>query len=246
MHTINDVSKLFIDLETTGLDPRKDRICQIAMILPDGTEFESLVNPLLPIPSSATALHGVTDEMVAEAPSFKDLAPALIHALEAADCFVAYNFSFDFQFLQYELKRSVEYELDESTFSFIDPYRIFKKMFPHKLSNAYLFYTGKEMEVVHSAIIDIRCTKEVLEQQEQRYQDLFAKDVKVIESETIGDITILGKWFISSNNKICFRQGKYKDQIVDSRLHSDYLQWIASLDDTTLSERRYIKNRLNK
>ena len=240
-----DKKLLFIDLETTGLQPHKDRICQIGAILPDGKEIDWLINPECKIPEKTTEFHGITNEMVKDAPKFADVAEDLVKALEATDCFVAYNFMFDFQFLQYELHRNTGYKLKEQDFIFLDPYKIFKKMYPHTLSNAYKFYTGKDIENSHNAMVDIRCTKEVLEGQNQKYPDLFAQGLKHVEKETIGEISILGKWFTQKDNLIYFSQGKHKNEVVDMNKHHSYLQWIASLEDTTLSEKNYIDD-LNK
>lgn len=230
---------IYIDLETTGLNPNTDRICQLGVILTDGTEINSLINPKMQIPQATTDLHGITNEMVKDAPGFEELAGQLVDHLEAAEVFVAYNYAFDFQFLQNELFKTVQYELKESDFVFLDPYKIFRTMFPHNLSNAYKFYTGQEMQGAHSAIHDIRATKVVLEAQETQYPDLFAKGLKEVERITIGDTSILGKWFKAQDDLISFKQGKHRGETV-AKIHKDYLKWIYSLEDITMSERRFI------
>lgn len=238
--------QIFIDLETTGLNPANDRICQIGAILPNGEEIDTLINPQVPIPQATTEIHGITNDMVKTAPLLKDVAPQLISALQEAEIFVAYNFVFDFQVLQYELLRAAQYSLDESDFTFIDPYKIFRKMFPHNLSNAYHFYTGKIMEGAHSAILDVRATREVLAKQAEIYQELFAKSPKEIETYTIGDTSMIGKWFEKiADNKFKFKQGKFRGAVVGPE-HKDYLKWIYGLEDTSFSEKRYISSFLNK
>lgn len=235
-------SQLFIDLETTGLDPTKDRICQIGMILPDGKEFESLVNPEVPIPESSTSLHGITDEMVKSAPKFKDLSKLIVEALEASEIFIAYNYIFDFGFLQHSLYREIKYELRESSFTFIDPYRIFKKMYPHSLQNAHRFYTGEEFQDAHNAIADIKATKKILEKQKEFYPDFFLQSPKDIEEQSIGKYKILGRWFEVKEDGIYFKQGKHKGEKFSKEDHLGYIQWIASLDDIALSERFLISD----
>lgn len=234
-------SHIYVDLETTGLNPNQDRVCQVGIILPNGKEIDVLINPEIPISPSSTELHGITNEKVKDAPKFIDIANELISGLEEAEIFVAYNFTFDFQFLQNELFRTVHYELRESDFTFFDPYKIFRKMFPHNLSNAYYFYTGKKIEGAHGAINDIRCTKEILEKQKEIYLQLFAHQPKEIEEITIGDTSIIGKWFSRTDGSIRFKQGKYRGEVV-GKTHSDYLHWIYSLEDVTMSERRFISN----
>ena len=230
---------IFVDLETTGLNPSQDRICQIGIILADGKEINMLINPGIAIPASVTAVHGITNEMVRNAPKFEDIAAELINGLEEANIFVAYNFTFDFQFLQNELFRTVHYELKEEDFAFIDPYKIFRKMFPHNLANAYYFYTGKQIIGAHSAINDIRATKEVLDRQKELYIDLFTKDAKEIEELTVGDTSIIGKWFGKVDGDIRYKQGKYRGELVN-KSQETYLQWIYGLEDVTMSEKRYI------
>lgn len=239
-------SYIFIDLETTGLCPNNDRICQIGMVLPDGSEFEALINPEIPIPQSVTAVHGITDEQVKDAPLFSDVADIVIDALKNANIFVAYNFLFDFQVLQNELFRARHYVLDEADFIFIDPYRIFRKMHPHTLSNAYKFYVGQELEGAHSAIHDIRAAKAVLEKQKEIYPELFSKSEKEVADFTVGDTSIIGKWFEkSTDGKIIYKQGKYKNATVIPE-HKEYLKWIYGLSDNTFSERRFISSVIKK
>jgi DNA polymerase-3 subunit epsilon len=235
---------IYIDLETTGLNPNQDRICQLGVILDDGSEINSLINPEMNIPKQVSDLHGITNELVKDAPKLIDFAARLVDELEAAQVFVAYNYAFDFQFLQNELFRTVQYELREDDFVFIDPYRIFKTMFPHNLSNAYKFYTAKEFNEAHNAIHDIRATKEVLIAQQALYPELFAKGLKSVEQQTIGDTSILGKWFKSVDEKIIFKQGKHRGETV-AKVHKDYLKWIYSLEDISMSERRFISKFIN-
>jgi len=232
-------SQIFIDLETTGLNTNQDRVCQIGAIFSDGSELDTLINPHKNIPQEVIDITGITNESVKDAANFEDYADQLIKGLEEAESFVAYNFTFDFQVLQNELFRTVQYDLKEEDFTFVDPYKIFRKMFPHTLSNAYLFYTGKKMENAHNALADIRATKTVLEKQQEQYTDLFAKGLKEIQQETIGDTSILGKWFEKKDDSFSFKQGKHRGERVEVN-HSNYLKWIYSLEDITRSEKRYI------
>ncbi len=238
--------QIFVDIEATGLSPVNDRICQLGIIKVDGSEIDFLINPQMPMPAEVIKLHGITDDMVKDAPLFEDIADTVIQALEEADTFVAYNAVFDFQFLQYELFRTVKYKLKETDFVFLDPYRIFKTLFPQNLANAYKFYTGKDLANAHSAIYDIRATKEILEQQIIQYPEFFKQAPKAIEEQTMGDMSILGKWFRNENGVIFFSQGKYKNAAVDSAKHLSYLKWIYGLEDITLSEKRYIEDRLHE
>ncbi|MBK7846232.1 MAG: ethanolamine utilization protein [Zoogloea sp.] len=98
----------FIDVETTGANPVVDRITEIAVLrVEDGELVErwsSLVNPGIPIPGNIQSLVGITDEMVADAPAFAELAGPIRRLL--ADCiFVAHNARFDYGFIKNEFQR---------------------------------------------------------------------------------------------------------------------------------------------
>lgn len=241
-----DNSKIiYVDLETTGLDVNNDRICQIGAVLPGGEQMDLLVNPEMNIPAESTKIHHITNEMVIDAPILSDVADQVIASLEKAEVFVAYNFMFDFQVLQNELFRTVQYSLNESDFTFIDPFKIFNKMFPRTLANAYQFYTGEKMENAHNALADILATKRVLEEQEKAYPDLFDKGIEEVSRQTIGSSVILGKWFTVNDENVIFTRGKHKGEVVGFE-HESYLKWIYNLDDSTNSERRYISDMLGK
>jgi DNA polymerase-3 subunit epsilon len=99
---------IFLDLETTGAAAQFDRITEIGLIEVDRGrpvgEWSSLVNPERPIPSTIESLTGITDAMVADAPTFAELAPELYQRL-AGKTLVAHNARFDFGFLRQEFRR---------------------------------------------------------------------------------------------------------------------------------------------
>ena len=96
-----------IDIETTGGRPQFDKITEIAVFVHDGNKiidkFESLVNPEQTIPYFITALTGISNEMVADAPKFYELAKKIIEITEG-NIFVAHNAKFDYGFIQEEFK----------------------------------------------------------------------------------------------------------------------------------------------
>ena len=98
----------FIDVETTGLSPRAARVCEVAAISFRGSdrvaELAELVNPGAPIPAEVSKIHGITDEMVKDSPSFAAVAPRLLALLENS-VIVAHNAEFDIAFLSAELER---------------------------------------------------------------------------------------------------------------------------------------------
>jgi len=98
----------FIDVETTGLSPRAARVCEVAAISFRGSErvgtLAELVNPGLPIPAEVSRIHGITDVMVKDSPSFGGVAPRLLAMLENT-VLVAHNAEFDLGFLKAEFER---------------------------------------------------------------------------------------------------------------------------------------------
>lgn len=97
-----------IDIETTGGRAVKDKITEIAIVLHDGRQvidtFETLINPEVPIPYGITELTGITNEMVADAPRFYEVARKIVEMTEGA-VFVAHNVRFDYSFIQEEFRR---------------------------------------------------------------------------------------------------------------------------------------------
>lgn len=96
-----------IDIETTGGDPRKDRITEIAIYRYDGQQvtdsFTSLINPEVPIPDRITYLTGIDNDMVKDAPRFYEVARQIVEITEGS-IFVAHNARFDYGFIQKEFR----------------------------------------------------------------------------------------------------------------------------------------------
>ena len=163
------------DLETTGLDIVKDRIIQISYIKvsPDGTEerVNQFVNPGRPIPQQVVAITGITDEQVADAPAFKDIATKLRQAFTGCD-FAGFNSNhFDIPMLAEEfLRAGIDFDFSKSRL--IDAQNIFHKMERRNLAAAYKFYCGRKMEddfQAHLADQDTEATYRVLQGQLDMY-----------------------------------------------------------------------------
>jgi len=163
------------DIESTGVNAEHDRIVEIAVlkIQPDGTSRSNVrrVNPEMPIPPSATAVHGISDADVAGCPPFSEIAPKLADYL--ADCDLAgYNLlNFDVPMLENEFRRAgVPFSMAGR--KIIDVYNIFCKLYPRTLGAAYEFFCGKKLEDAHSADADTLATWEVLAGQLARHPEL--------------------------------------------------------------------------
>ncbi|MFQ3579123.1 MAG: 3'-5' exonuclease, partial [Bacteroidales bacterium] len=166
---------VFFDLETTGINPATDRIVEISLlkVWPNGKqELKTYrINPEMPIPPRATEVHGITDEDVKNAPTFKMIATELVNILRDADI-AGYNCNkFDIPLLAEEFLRA-DVEFDFKKRNIIDVMVIFMKKEPRNLEAAYKFYCNKELENAHSANADTMATFEVFAQQLEKYEDL--------------------------------------------------------------------------
>lgn len=163
------------DTETTGTNPRTDRIIEIACVKihPDGRreEWVRRVNPRQPIPPASTAIHGIGDGDVRDAPTFRDVAPELARFLEGCDL-AGFNITgFDLPVLRAEfLRAGVPFPVADRRL--VDAQRIFFAREPRHLSAAARFYRGLEHGGAHSALADAVMTLEVIAGQLERYADL--------------------------------------------------------------------------
>ncbi|HQR45298.1 MAG TPA: 3'-5' exonuclease [Thermoanaerobaculia bacterium] len=166
---------VFFDLETTGTEKMLDRIVEIAAIAvpPEGPPrvFDRLVNPGVRIPSEASAVHGISDADVADAPTFRDLVPELLAFLGDADL-AGYNVrAFDIPVLQKEFERAgATFSLERRRI--VDMQTIFFKKEPRDLAAALRLFAGRDHGGAHAALADVVATAEVLAGQLRRYPDL--------------------------------------------------------------------------
>ena len=156
---------VFFDLETTGKKVYSDRIVEIsaAKITRDGSmEVRTKrINPEMPIPPSATAIHGIRDEDVKNEPTFKALSSSLYKFFDNCDLGGYNAVRFDIPLLMEEFKRAGITTFSTLGKRIIDPQIIFHKMEPRDLSAALKFYCGRELEAAHSAEADILTTIDV-------------------------------------------------------------------------------------
>lgn len=166
---------IVFDLETTGLDLVKDRVIQISYIKvwPDGREErgDHMVNPGKSISPEVVELTGITNEMVADKPTFKDIVPTLAETFAGCD-FAGFNSNhFDVPMLAEEFLRA-GINFDFSKARLIDAQTIFHKMEQRNLAAAYKFYCGRKMEddfQAHRADQDTEATYRVLMAELDRY-----------------------------------------------------------------------------
>ena len=227
---------IIFDLETTGINVSTDRIVEISYlkVYPDHREDMKTyrVHPTVPIPKAATAVHGITDEDVKDAPTFAEIAPTLIESFEGCD-FAGYNSNkLDLPLLAEEFIRA-KIDFDLKKCNVIDVLVVFYKKEQRTLSAAYRFYCDKELTGAHSAEVDVRATYEVLQAQLDRYADL-PNDIDQLSkySAHTRSVDFAGRIVYNDMNEEIFNFGRYKGQTVVSVLAADpsYYSWMMNGD----------------
>ena len=163
------------DIESTGVAARKDRIIELAAIklMPDGTEISQcwLMNPGVKIPPETTAIHGISDEIVKDCPTFADKADEIFAFFEGCDLSGFNADRFDIPCLEEEFAR-VGKNFAPSSRKHVDVQRIYHRKEPRDLTAAVRFYLGRDHAGAHGAEADTRATLEVLKAQMAKYDDL--------------------------------------------------------------------------
>ena len=249
---------IIFDLETTGLDLVKDKIIQIAYIkvYPDGKEERKslFINPGVKIPKEVTAITGISDEMVAGQPTFKELSSQLLSVFDGCDIAGFNSNHFDVPLLAEEfLKAGIDF--DFSKCRLIDVQTIFHKMERRNLEAAYEFYCGRKMKddfPPHQADNDTEATYRVLQGQLDMYRP---ERQESADRQLVNDIEALAEFSKTNNNvdfagriiwketvnaagekvrQEVFNFGKYKGIPVAEVLRRDpgYYGWILNGDFT--------------
>lgn len=271
------------DLEATGLDLVNDRIIQISYVKvsPGDKEGEEerksiFVNPGKPIPAFVQQLTGITDDMVKDAPTFKQLAKQLADSFIGCD-FAGFNSDrFDVPMLAEEFLRA-GIDFDFSKCRLIDAQNIFHKREPRNLAAAYRFYTGHKMEDdfrAHRADQDAEATYRVLMGELDKYDpttveepsQALPNDMNVLaeESRMNNNVDFAGRivWedVKGKNGKALtdkdgkplrhevFNFGKYKGHVVTDVLHRDpgYYSWMLNADFTLNTKQVLTRIRLRE
>jgi len=226
----------FFDLETTGVNISKDRIVEISIlkIFPNGKEESKtwLVNPEMPIPQEVVAIHGITDEDVADKPMFKELAKEIYNMIKDSDLAGFNSNRFDIPLLAEELLRA-EVDFDMKNRVAVDVQTIFHKMEQRTLGAAYKFYCEKELVGAHGAEADTRATFEVLKAQIAKYEEI-ENDTKFLAEFSSRKQFADFAGFIVFNKKgeECFSFGKHKGKLVSDVLEGEpgYFGWLLNAD----------------
>ena len=225
---------VFFDLETTGVNITTDRIVEISVVkvFPNGEEMRKTyrINPEMPIPPQATAVHGISDADVADCPKFKQKAKELVEIFSDADI-AGYNSNkFDVPLLAEEFIRAgVDFDLKKR--NFVDVMSIFMKKEPRNLSAAYKFYCNGDLENAHSANADTEATYEVFKAQVERYGDI-GNDISEISkfSSYNNNADFMGRLIYDADHRVVINFGKYKGMLLTDVFKRDsaYYDWMMT------------------
>lgn len=226
---------LVFDIESTGLDIANDRIVEISAlkIMPNGDQEIKTrrLNPTIPISPEAEAIHGISNEDVADCPTFREVAKSLAQWITGCD-FAGFNaIKFDIPLLAEEfLRAGVQFNFRKR--KVVDVQNIFHKMEQRTLVAAYKFYCDKELEEAHSAEADTIATYEVLEAQIERYKDELENDISFLAqfSTKSKSLDYAGRIALDENDTPIINFGKYRGKKVVEVLERDpsYYAWIMN------------------
>ncbi len=242
----------FFDLETTGINISKDRIVEISVlkIFPNGNKESKtwLVNPKIPIPDEVSNIHGITDDMVMNEPSFDSIGIHVKEMINKCDLGGFNSNKFDIPLLAEEFLRN-EIDFNLENIKCIDVQNIFHKMEKRTLGAAYKFYCQKDLIDAHSSKADTLATFEVLEAQIEKYSELennvdFLSDF----SSRNKSVDLAGFIIYNKDNIPCFSFGKHKGKTVDFIIENEpgYLGWILNSDFPMYTKKILTKLRLSK
>ena len=226
----------FFDLETTGLNVAKDRVVEISIlkVFPNGNKESKtwMVNPEIPIPPKTIPIHGITDEKVANEPTFKQLSRDIYSMIKESDLAGFNSDRFDIPLLAEEMLRA-GIDVDFKKHLTVDVQTIFHKMEKRNLSAAYKFYCGKDLNNAHSAEVDTNATYEVLKSQIKKYDEL-ENDISKLStfSKRQKSVDFAGFIILDEDRDAAFNFGKHKGEKVIEVFEREpgYFSWLLNAD----------------
>ena len=152
---------LYLDLETTGLEVHRAKICQLGIIYKDKRK-SILVNPGISIPEGASKVHGIYDHMIKDSPQFNEISQKLLELINECDVVCGYNIrKYDWPILYIEFLRC-GIELPDKVI--LDVYEMIADLEKtKKLKDVYMRMIGIDLKGAHDALNDIQATKDVYE-----------------------------------------------------------------------------------
>ena len=243
---------VFFDLETTGINIAKDKVVEISIlkVFPNGNKESKtwLVNPEMAIPNESSEIHGITDEKVANEPTFKELAPSINEMIADSDLAGFNSNRFDIPLLAEELMRA-GIDFDMNNRKAVDVQTIFHKKEQRTLSAGYQFYCGKELVGAHGAEADTNATYEILLAQVDKYDDLENTIDSLSAYSTHGKrADFAGFILFNDKDEEIFSFGKYKGRTVEAvfKENPGYNAWMQNADFPLYTKKvlREIKERM--
>lgn len=221
------------DVETTGTNVEADRVVQIAAVKRnlDGTTEQKniLINPTIPIPEGASEVHGITDEMVKDAPTFKQIAVAFKAWFKDCDICGFNSDQFDVPIVSAEFNRIGMVFIDWEC-NFLDVIKMYRHFYPNKLTDIYKRLFGVDFDNAHDALSDVLATNKVLDKvAELNFEESIT--VKEVDDLLQGDrkrFDIAGKIYINTEGVHCWSFGKNIDQPIKSDM--GFVNWVLSKD----------------
>ncbi len=242
----------FFDLETTGTNVAKDRIVEISIlkIFPNGNKESKtwLVNPEMHIPDEVVAIHGISNEKVANEPTFKELSKEIYAMIRDSDLGGFNSDRFDIPLLAEEMLRA-DIDFDMKNTVSVDVQTIFHKMEKRTLGAAYKFYCDKDLTKAHSAEADTHATYEVLLSQLERYGELENNIKKLSEFTTRKQLVDFAGFIIQDEDgDETFSFGKHKGKKVNDVLEKEpgYFGWILNADFPLYTKKVLTQIKLSK
>lgn len=244
---------VFLDIESTGVDPQRDRIVELSLVIfrPERDEPEirtRRLNPGVPIPAEATEVHGITDDDVVTEPEFRRIAEGLLFLLEDCDLAGTNIRRYDLPMLIAEFERC-GMRFDHQGRRILDTQVVFYAEEPRDLSAAVRFYLDRGHDGAHGAEADALASAEVLTAQVQRYDlptDLDELHARM--DETIRFETEVDRWWDTSDEdprQWVFKRGKHKGEKLGSASVRGYLEWMCGkADDMPVDVKEVAQNML--
>jgi DNA polymerase-3 subunit epsilon len=224
-----DRALVILDVETTGLDSEKDYIVELSMVKYDrilmkqNIYFQGFKVPI-DIPAEVTAIHGITNDMLEDCPTFNDEYKNIISFLNGCDL-GGYNVMFDISFLSVAFDRCGY--IFSSDIKIIDVMKIFAKYEPRTLVAVYNRLTGLDLTDAHSSLADVVATKDVLHALiHKKFCGLDTDElVKLSDTDKIADYA--GKFYYE-NGQLLFAFGKHRGKHVAGDIN--YCAWFLKTD----------------
>ena len=242
----------FFDLETTGTNVAQDRIVEISIlkVYPNGNKESKtwLVNPQMEIPAEVVAIHGISNEKVANEPTFNELSKEIYQIIKDCDLGGFNSERFDIPLLAEEMLRA-DVDFDMKNMVSVDVQTIFHKMEKRTLEAAYKFYCNKDLTDAHSAEADTQATYEVLLSQLERYPELENNIKKLAEFSTHKKtVDFAGFIALDENEDKIFAFGKHKGRKVLEVLDQEpgYFGWILNADFPLYTKKVLTQIKLSK